>query len=96
VELVLAGHGRPVRGAKALAQANRRAVSERLERIRAALAGGPRPAFELVPAMLYSERLGEMMVGWGLTEALCYLRHLELRGVVCKLEESETERGALA
>jgi glyoxylase-like metal-dependent hydrolase (beta-lactamase superfamily II) len=96
VELVLAGHGRPVRDARALAQANRRAVSERLERIRAALAEGPRPAFDLVPAMLDSERPAAMMVGWSLTEALCYLRHLELQGVVCRLEETEAERWALA
>ncbi len=96
VELVLAGHGRPVRDARALAQANRRAVSERLERIRAALAEGPRPAFDLVPAMLDSERPAAMMVGWGLTEALCYLGHLELQGVVSRLEETETERWALA
>ena len=96
VELVLAGHGRPVRDARALAQANRRAVSERLERIRAALAGGPLPAFGLVPAMLDSERPAAMMVGWSLTEALCYLRHLELQGVVCRLEETEAERWALA
>ena len=96
VELVLAGHGRPVRDARALAQANRRAVSERLERIRAALAGGPRPAFDLVPSMLDSERPPAMMVGWGLTEALCYLRHLEIQGVVSRLEETEAERWALA
>ncbi len=95
VELVLAGHGRPVRDARALAQANRRAVSERLERIRGALADGPQPAFEVVPAMLDSERPPEMMVGWGLTEALCYLRHLELQGGVRKLEEGEAESWAL-
>jgi glyoxylase-like metal-dependent hydrolase (beta-lactamase superfamily II) len=96
VELVLAGHGRPVRDARALAQANRRAVSERLERISEALAGGPRPAFEVVPAVLDSDRPREMMVGWGLTEALCYLRHLELQGAVRKVEEGDAERWALA
>ena len=42
VQLVLAGHGRPVRDAPGLIAANRRAVGERVERLRAALAKGPR------------------------------------------------------
>ena len=83
VQLVLAGHGRPVRDAGSLIEANRRAVHERLERVRTALAGGePRTAFEIVPEMLDSELPEPMMIGWGLPEALCYLRHLELRGEV--------------
>ena len=85
VQLILAGHGRPVRDARALVEANRRAVHERLERVRGALNGGPRPAFELVPEMLDHELPGPMMIGWGLSEALCYLRHLELRGEVERL-----------
>ena len=83
VQLVLAGHGRPVRDAGSLIEANRRAVHERLERVRTALADGePRTAFEIVPEMLDSELPEPMMIGWGLSEALCYLRHLELRGEV--------------
>ena len=62
VELILAGHGRPVREARALAEANRRAVADRLERIGGALSDGPRPAFELVPAMLDAEWPQEAMV----------------------------------
>ena len=96
VELILAGHGRPVRDARALAEANRRAVDERLERIRGGLAGGPRPAFELVPAMLDGEMPREMMVGWGLSEALCYLRHMEVGGEVRRIDEAEAERWELA
>lgn len=96
VQLILAGHGRPVREAPALIEANRRTVNERLERIRAALAGGARPAFEVVPEMLDGALPGPLMVGWGLTEALCYLRHLERAGEVERLEEGEAERWALA
>jgi glyoxylase-like metal-dependent hydrolase (beta-lactamase superfamily II) len=95
VELVLAGHGRPVRDARALANANRRAVAERLERIRGALADGPRPAFDVVPPMLDSELPEAMMVSWGLTEALCYLRHLELGGEARRVDGSEPERWQL-
>ena len=99
VQLILAGHGRPVRDAPALIEANRRAVHERIERVRAALSGGPVPAFDVVPQMLDHELPGPMMIGWGLSEALCYLRHLELDGEVERLEEDEeddSERWALA
>ena len=78
VQLVLAGHGRPVRDARALTEANRRAIAERFERIRRSLADGPRTAFDIVPEMLDVELPAPMMIGWGLSEALCYLRHMEL------------------
>jgi glyoxylase-like metal-dependent hydrolase (beta-lactamase superfamily II) len=96
VQLVLAGHGRPVRDARALVEANRRAVKERLGRVRAALAREPRTAFELVPEMLDRELPQQMMVSWGLSETLCYLRHLELRGDVQPLDGSDPERWARA
>jgi glyoxylase-like metal-dependent hydrolase (beta-lactamase superfamily II) len=96
VQLVLAGHGRPVREARALAGANRSAVHERLERVRNALAAGPRTAFDIVSEMLDHELPGPMMIGWGLSEALCYLRHLELRGAVVLLRQADPERWALA
>jgi len=33
-----------------------------------------------------------MMVGWGLSETLCYLRHLELRGEVERVSDGDGER----
>ncbi|MGH3994245.1 MAG: MBL fold metallo-hydrolase, partial [Pseudonocardiaceae bacterium] len=89
VQLVLAGHGRPVRDARALAEANRRAVHERLDRVRRAIADGPRTPFDLVPEVLDTELPPAMMVGWGLSETLCYLRHLERRGEAAKVEDAE-------
>jgi glyoxylase-like metal-dependent hydrolase (beta-lactamase superfamily II) len=53
VQLILAGHGRPVR-----------AVHERLGRVRQSIAGGPRAAFEIVPEMVDHELPGMMMIGW--------------------------------
>jgi glyoxylase-like metal-dependent hydrolase (beta-lactamase superfamily II) len=94
VQLVLAGHGRPVRDARALAAANRKAVGERVERVRRALADGPCTAFDIVPPMVDRELPRTMMVGWGLSETLCYLRHLELRGEVERLDGSDPERWA--
>ena len=81
VQLVLSGHGRPVRGARELTQANRRTIAERIDRIRRGACR--RPAHRLRPG---SRDVGgrdlpkPMQIGWGLTEALCYLNHLELRG----------------
>jgi glyoxylase-like metal-dependent hydrolase (beta-lactamase superfamily II) len=96
VQLVLAGHGRPVRDARALTGANRRAVNEKLERVRQAIAGRPRTPFDLVPVVADPGLPPAMMVGWGLAETLCYLRHLERRGEATKVEDAEPERWALA
>jgi glyoxylase-like metal-dependent hydrolase (beta-lactamase superfamily II) len=96
VQLVLAGHGRPVREAPALIGANRRAVEERVDRLRLAIASGPRTPYELVPAMLDSEMPSGMMLNWALTETLCYLRHLERLGEAAPLEDAEPARWALA
>jgi glyoxylase-like metal-dependent hydrolase (beta-lactamase superfamily II) len=92
VSLVLAGHGRPVCDARALAQANRREVHARLDRVRRAIADGPRTAFEVVPHVLDTELPPNMMISWGLTETLCYLRHLERRGEAKRVEGGERER----
>jgi glyoxylase-like metal-dependent hydrolase (beta-lactamase superfamily II) len=95
VQLVLAGHGRPVRDARALTEANRRAIAERFERIRRALAHGPRTAFDIVPEILEVELPGPMMIGWGLSEALCYLRHMEIAGSVERRDGEDPERWEL-
>jgi glyoxylase-like metal-dependent hydrolase (beta-lactamase superfamily II) len=96
VRLVLAGHGRPVRDLPGLVAANRRAVHERIARVREAIAGGPRTPFETVPALVGEEAPSGMMVSWGLSEALCYLRHLELAGEASRVEGEDPDRWALA
>jgi glyoxylase-like metal-dependent hydrolase (beta-lactamase superfamily II) len=92
VRLVLAGHGRPVRDAPALVEANRRAVRERVERVRAALAGGEHTAFDVLPEIVDRDLPPAMLVGWGLAETLCYLRHLEVRGEASRVDGSDPER----
>jgi glyoxylase-like metal-dependent hydrolase (beta-lactamase superfamily II) len=92
VQLVLAGHGRPRRDAEALVEANRREVHERMERVRRALAQGPRTPFEIVPELVGREAPSQMMISWGLSEVLCYLRHLELSGDAERVEGEEPER----
>jgi glyoxylase-like metal-dependent hydrolase (beta-lactamase superfamily II) len=96
VQLILAGHGRPVRDARRLTEANRRTIHERMDRLRTALADGPRTAFDLVPDMWTDVDLPKpLMIGWGLTEALCYLNHMELQGEVERLDGEDPERWRL-
>ncbi len=91
-DLVLAGHGRPVRDLRGLVEANRTAVRERIERVRGAIAEEPRTPFEIVPILMGVEELTPMLVNWGLSETLCYLRHLELAGEAEKVEGEDPER----
>jgi hypothetical protein len=39
---------------------------------------------------------GPMMIGWGLSEALCYLSQMELRGEVERVDGEDPERWQLA
>jgi glyoxylase-like metal-dependent hydrolase (beta-lactamase superfamily II) len=97
VDLCLAGHGRPRRDFHALVDANRRAVHERVERVRRAIADGPVTPFDAVPKLLGEDvELTPMLVNWGLSEVLCYLRHLELQGEARKLDGSDPEQWQLA
>ena len=58
---------------------------ERLDAVLLAVAGEPRTAVEIVPEV-YGEPLRSSNAGWLLSQTLCYLRHLELRGRVECLE----------
>ena len=92
VQLILAGHGRPVRDAQALVAANRREVERQLDVVRAAIAAEPRTPFEIVPDLVGPEASGGMAVSWGLSQALSYLDHLELLGEAERVDESEQTR----
>jgi glyoxylase-like metal-dependent hydrolase (beta-lactamase superfamily II) len=85
--LCLAGHGRPFRDVRGHIEANRSAVGERIERVRSAIADEKRTPFEIVPSLLGEQELTPMMVNWGLSETLCYLRHLETQGEVEKVDD---------
>jgi glyoxylase-like metal-dependent hydrolase (beta-lactamase superfamily II) len=86
--LCLAGHGRPFRDVRGHIDANRKTVAERVERVRAAIADEKRTPFEIVPYLLGEDQeLTPMMINWGLSETLCYLRHLEKLGEVEKVDD---------
>jgi glyoxylase-like metal-dependent hydrolase (beta-lactamase superfamily II) len=84
--LCLPGHGRPFRDVHGHVEANRREVAERVGRVRAALDGKPLTPFEIVPKLLETEDVGPMMLNWGLSETLAYLRYLERREQAAKVE----------
>jgi glyoxylase-like metal-dependent hydrolase (beta-lactamase superfamily II) len=82
--LCLAGHARTFTDVRAHIDANRALVAARLERVRAAVAEhGPITAYDVVP-LLHGQPLSQLTAGWWLPEALCYLRHLEVVGVVVR------------
>ncbi|TMM08309.1 MAG: MBL fold metallo-hydrolase [Actinobacteria bacterium] len=93
--LCLSGHGRPFRDVHGHLEANRREVAERMGRVRAALEEGPKTPFEIVPTLMQTEDLTPMLVNWGLSETLCYLRHFELGDAARKIDGEEPERWAL-
>ena len=87
--LCLAGHARPFRDVRAHVEANRTTVAERIELVRGALEEGAKTPFEVVPALVGTDELTPILLNWGLNEALCYLRYLELRDGVRKVENGE-------
>jgi glyoxylase-like metal-dependent hydrolase (beta-lactamase superfamily II) len=97
--LCLAGHGRPFRDVKEHVEANKREVAERMGRVRAALRDGdgkPKTPFEIVPILLGDPNPSPMMVNWGLSETLSYLRHLEQLEEAERVESEPAERWSLA
>jgi glyoxylase-like metal-dependent hydrolase (beta-lactamase superfamily II) len=94
-DLILAGHGKPVRDLPGLVSANRRAVHERMGRVREAIAMESLTPYDIVPKLMQTEDLNPMLVSWGLSETLAYLRHLEITGEAEKEEGSDPERWRL-
>jgi glyoxylase-like metal-dependent hydrolase (beta-lactamase superfamily II) len=92
--LVLSGHGRPFTAVHAHVAANRALVEQRLEAVRAALATGPRTAYETAQE-LYGERFTEVTVNWLMSKTLCWLTHLERDALVERSGEAP-ERWSLA
>jgi glyoxylase-like metal-dependent hydrolase (beta-lactamase superfamily II) len=85
--LALSGHGRPFTDIPGHINGNRELVARRLEAVRAALARGPRTAYE-VAREVYGEGYTEQMASWLMTKTLAYLTHLAVLG------EARREPGA--
>ena len=55
--------------------------------MRTALAGGAKTPFEVVPTLVGTDELTPILLNWGLNESLCYLRYLELRDGVRRVDD---------
>jgi hypothetical protein len=58
--------------------------------------GRPMTPFEIVPILLGDPNPSPMMVNWGLSETLSYLRHLERLSQASRVESDPAERWLLA
>jgi glyoxylase-like metal-dependent hydrolase (beta-lactamase superfamily II) len=85
--LVLSGHGRPFTDVGGHVAANRALVEQRLEAVQAALAGGPATAYEVAEAV-YGDRLTDVTTNWLMSKTLCWLGHLERRGLAQRSGDS--------
>jgi glyoxylase-like metal-dependent hydrolase (beta-lactamase superfamily II) len=92
--LCLAGHGRPFTDVRAHVEANRALVAERVEAVRGAIAAEPLTAYEVVPHV-HGPDLEPAAAAWLLSEALCYLTHLEVAGAARRVA-GEQERWVAA
>jgi glyoxylase-like metal-dependent hydrolase (beta-lactamase superfamily II) len=93
--LALSGHGRPFVDVHGHVEGNRRLVADRLEAVLGALSEGPRTAVQISPEV-YGEPLTDYNASWLLSQTLCYLRHLELRGRVSHEPDAAAELWGLA
>ncbi|HUH81178.1 MAG TPA: MBL fold metallo-hydrolase [Solirubrobacteraceae bacterium] len=82
--LCLPGHGRTFADVHAHIEGNRTLVHERLDSVRAAVAGRTMTAFEVVPHV-YGETISQENGHWLLSKVLCYLTHLQALGEVTQI-----------
>jgi glyoxylase-like metal-dependent hydrolase (beta-lactamase superfamily II) len=95
-ELCLPGHGRPFRDPEAKIAEARRQVDELLGKVREALAGGERMAFEIVAEILGPENLDSPASAWVLQIVLSCLDHMAIAAEVVAVEGSDPQRWRLA
>jgi glyoxylase-like metal-dependent hydrolase (beta-lactamase superfamily II) len=81
--LALAGHARPFTDIAGHIVGNQELIARNLESVRAALAAGPRTAYE-VAREVFGEAFTEEMAGWRMTMTTAWLTHLEARGEIVR------------
>lgn len=96
VDLCLPGHGRPFRDPEAKIAEARRQVAELDGKVREALAGGERTAFEIVGEIVGSDNVNSPVSAWVLQIVLSFLDHMAIAGEVVVVEGSDPQRWALA
>jgi glyoxylase-like metal-dependent hydrolase (beta-lactamase superfamily II) len=93
--LCLPGHGRPFRDPEVKIAESRRQVDELIGKVRAALAGGERTAYEVVAEIVGPESLNTPVSAWALQIVLSCLDHLAILGEVTPLEQADPRRWRL-
>jgi len=93
--LALSGHGKPFIDVHGHVEANRTLVRERLDLALGALRHGAKPAIE-IGASVFGADVMATDTGWRLQETLCYLRHLEVEGLVFSESEGDLARWGVA
>ncbi len=83
VEHALPGHGRRLRDFSTLLEEHRRGVEARLEAVRAAVARGPAPAYEVM-VRAEGRPASPIAAVWRFVDVYCSLRHLRLAGEVVR------------
>lgn len=96
VDLVLPGHGRTFRDPEAKIAESRRQVEELVGKVREALRGGERTAFEIVADIVGPDGVKTPASAWVLQIVLSCLDHLALGGEVGKIDGTDPQRWALA
>jgi glyoxylase-like metal-dependent hydrolase (beta-lactamase superfamily II) len=95
VGLCLPGHGRPFRDPEAKIAEARRQVAELDGKVRDALAGGERTAFDVVGEIVGAENLATPVSAWVLQIVLSFLDHMAIAGEVVAVEGTDPQRWAL-
>jgi glyoxylase-like metal-dependent hydrolase (beta-lactamase superfamily II) len=95
VDLCLPGHGRPFRDPGAKIAEARKQVEELLGKVRAALAGGEKTAFEIVAEIVGPDNVNSPVSAWVLQIVLSCLDHMAILGEARTVEGTDPQRWAL-
>jgi len=95
IDLVLPGHGRPFRDPEAKIAEARRQVDELVGKVRASLAEGEKPGFEIVGEIVGAENVNTPVSAWVLQIVLSCLEHLAILGEVEQVPGTDPQRWAL-
>ncbi|MDQ8044886.1 MAG: MBL fold metallo-hydrolase [Solirubrobacteraceae bacterium] len=87
--LCLPGHGKSFTDVRGHIEAHRDTALGRIERVEDVVrAAGPATAIEMIPE-IYGRPLNKENAGWLISETMCYLRHLEHRGIVTRGDDED-------
>ena len=94
--LCLPGHGKSFTDVRGHVESHREAALGRVDRVEDVVrSAGPATAIEMIPE-IYGRPLSKENAGWLISETMCYLRHLERRGLVTRGDGEDQPRWTAA